>query len=98
MVRFNELGIKVATKAFVGDSIKIERLLNREITVLDYKITDSIKKAGTLCLHMQLEVDGQKRVNFTGAQALIETIQKVPPEKFPFSTIIVKDNDRYEFT
>ena len=98
MVRFKELGIKVSSKAFLGDSIKIDRLLNKEITVHYHKITDSNKRPGTLCLHLQIEFDGQKRVLFTGAQALIEAIQKVPSEKFPFTTIIVKDNDRYEFT
>jgi hypothetical protein len=29
---------------------------------------------------------------------LIEEIQKVPKDKFPFETIIVNDNKIYEFT
>jgi hypothetical protein len=98
MVRFKELGIKVTSRPFVGDSIKIDRILNKEITVLHFKITDSNKKAGTLCLHLQIEYEGQKRVFFTGAMALLEAIQKVPQEKFPFTATIVKENDRYEFT
>ena len=98
MKSFKDMGIKVASRAFIGDSLKIERLLNREITVLYHKIEDSTKKPGTKCLYLQLELEGQKRVLFTVAQALLEAIQKVPPENFPFTTTIVKDNDRFEFS
>ena len=92
------MGIKVVSRAFVGDKLKIERLLNREITVLFHKIEDSVKKPGTKYLSLQIEMDGQKRVVFTGAQALLEAIQKVPEDGFPFTTTIVKDNERYEFS
>jgi hypothetical protein len=91
------MGIQVASRAFTGDSIKIDRLLNKEIKVLYHKIEDSTKKQGTKCLYLQVEFEGQNRLLFTGAQALLEAIQKVPPENFPFTTTIVK-NDRYEFT
>lgn len=92
------MGITVTSRAFVGDSVKIERLLNREITIHHFKITDSTKKAGTMCLYLQLELDGQKRVLFTSAKALMEAIQKVPEDGFPFTATIVKQNDRFEFT
>lgn len=98
MKNFKEMGITVASRAFVGDSIKIERLLNKEITVHYYKIVDSNKKVGTLCLYLQIEYDGEKRVLFTSAQALMEAIQKVPKENFPFTATIVKQNERFEFT
>lgn len=98
MYNFKDLGIKVATRAFTGEKIKLDRILNKEVTVLHFKIEDSSKKPGTKCLWIQLEVDGVKRVNFTGAQALIEAIQKVPEANFPFKTTIVKENDRVEFS
>jgi hypothetical protein len=43
-------------------------------------------------------MDGEKRVVFTGSTILIDTIKQVPKEKFPFETIIVKENEYYEFT
>jgi hypothetical protein len=98
MKNFKDMNITVAARAFVGDSLKIERLLNREIVVHHFKITESTKKVGTKCLYLQLEIDGQKRVLFTGAIALLEAIQKVPAESFPFTTTIVKDNERFEFS
>lgn len=98
MKSFKDMGIKVSSRAFVGDSIKIERILNREIQVLYHKIEDSTKKAGTKCLYLQLEFENQKRVLFTGAQALLEAIQQIPASEFPFTTTIVKDNDRFEFS
>jgi hypothetical protein len=98
MKNFKEMGIKVAARAFVGDSIKMDRILNRPITVHHYKITDSNKKMGTECLHLQITVDGQLRVLFTGATALLEAIRQVPAEDFPFLTTIIKQNERSEFT
>lgn len=98
MKKFGDMGIMVHTPSFSGDSIKIERLLNLEITVHHFEIKESTKKAGTQCLYLQLEIDGQKRVLFTGARALIEAIQKVPHDGFPFLTKIKKQNERYEFT
>ena len=98
MNTFKELGITVACRAFVGDSIKIERLVGKEILVLHHKVTDSTKKLGTQCLYLQLEFEGTKRVLFTGAKALLEAVEKVPENGFPFSTTIVKNNDRYEFS
>ena len=98
MTAFKDLGIRATSRAFTGEKIKIERLLNRETKVIHFKIEDSSKKAGTKCLYLQLEFEGQKRVLFTGAQALIEVIQQIPADKFPFTTTIVKDNDRYEFS
>ena len=65
--------------------------------ILHYKIADSTKKAGTKCLYLQIEYDGQKRVLFTGASALLEAIKMVPETGFPFTTTIVK-NDRFEFS
>lgn len=98
MKTFKEMGIQVASRAFIGDKIKIERLLNRQIIIHHFKIADSNKREGTKCLHLQVEIDGQMRVNFTSASALMEAIQKVPQENFPFTTTIVKDNDRFEFS
>jgi hypothetical protein len=46
----------------------------------------------------QIESDGSKRVLFSGSSYLMDMIQKVPKEGFPFTTTIVKNNEHLEFT
>lgn len=98
MKSFSELGIKITTKGFEGDKIKIERILNKEIIVEDYRIENSKIKEGDKCLWMQIVVDGNKRVLFSGSKYLQEMIKQVKKDNFPFKTTIIKNNDRLEFT
>lgn len=101
MKKFSELGIQsVIQGSLTGDKIKIDRILNREITICDFQIKDSkfADKGNGKCLYIQIEIDGGKRVIFTGSVVLMDTIQKVNKEDFPFITKIVKENDRFEFT
>lgn len=58
MKQFNQFEIKPPTPVFVGDKIKIVKILGKKIIV----------------------------------------IQQIPPDGFPFETIIVQDNERYIFT
>lgn len=103
MTKFSEFNIETTSKNFEGDKIKIERIFNREITVHDFKIEDSkvpaFKEKGVdKFMHLQISIKGEMHVVFTAATALMEAIQKVPGDKFPFDTIIVNDNKRYKFT
>lgn len=98
MKSFSDLGIKPTAQGFTGDKIKIDRLLNREIIILDFKISPSTQKAGTECLTLQIEINEQKHVVFTGAKGLMETIKQVPREEFPFKTTIIKEFDSPRFT
>ena len=100
MKEFSQLGIKSDNKRFVGDKIKMSRILNRKITVEKFKVEDSkYQKDGfDKCLHMQIKLQGNDHVVFTGSRNLIEMIQQVPADAFPFSTTIVKENEMYEFT
>ena len=98
MNSFKDFGITRETKGFKGDKIKTDRLLNREITVHDYKLEDSKKEVGTKCLHLQISINDSYHVVFTAGKDLIADIQKVPKEGFPFTTTIVKENDWLKFT
>lgn len=100
MHSFKDFGIKPQVKCFEGDKIKIDRILNKQILVEEYKIDESkFKDKGTgKLLTLQIFTDNSKRVLFTGSSTLIEMIQKVPKDKFPFMTTIVKENERFEFT
>lgn len=101
MKQFKNFGITTETKAFIGDKIAINKLLNKQITVVDYKITGSkfSDKGNGKCLNLQIEIDGTKRVIFTGSTYLMQQIEQVPENDFPFTaTIEMKDNDSYQFS
>lgn len=103
MNRFNQFDITVTAKSFVGDKIKISKILGKEIVVHDHKIEESkvpaFKERGAgQCLHLQISVNNEKHIIFTSSTWLIEAIQKVPEKGFPFTTIIVQEDDRYKFT
>lgn len=98
MNNFKDFGISAVTSKFIGDKISVSRLVNTEITVVDFKLADSVKKPGTQCLTLQIEKGGEKRVVFTGSRGLISQICQVPRESFPFKTTITIRNEYYEFT
>lgn len=100
MKSFKDFGIESQTKGFEGDKIKIDRILNKEIVVKRYKIETSkfSGKSNGRCLVLEIDVDGQSRIVFTGSVVLQEVIERVPVDGFPFKTKIVRDNERFEFT
>lgn len=97
MKRFSDLGIKVQTTAFVGDKLKVSKILNRQIVVHDYKIEKSKHNDGD-CLYLQIELNQTKYVVFTGSTNMMKQIKQVPKNAFPFETIIVQEDERFEFT
>lgn len=98
MNNFKDLKIKPIAMSFVGEKVRINKVLNSEIVVCDYKIEDSKKKPGTKYLTLQIERKGDKEILFTGSNILMSTIEQVPKEKFPFSTTIIQEDQRYQFT
>jgi hypothetical protein len=100
MFEFKDLGIKPKTKAFTGDKINIDYILNKRILVHAFKIDKSkFEKGGNgNRLTLQIDVDNSQRIVFTGSVNLQEMIKQVPEGKFPFSTVIIKKDKRYEFT
>lgn len=97
MKTFKELGITTNQKGFTGDKIKISKVLNRQIIVLGYKIENSKFNDGK-CLHMQISLGDTKHIVFTGSKHLQELIGQVAKGDFPFTTTIIEENDRFEFT
>ncbi|MGQ0738264.1 MAG: hypothetical protein ACT4OJ_04320 [Bacteroidota bacterium] len=100
MNAFKDLGVKMAPQGFTGNKIDMDDLLNKEIVLLDYKITDSKYqgKGSGKCLHLWVQVEGKKRVAFNGATGLMNTLDQIDKSKFPFTTVIKRENKRYEFT
>lgn len=99
MKSFSQLGIQQINNGFEGEKIKIERVLNKQVVILDFKIEPSkFPDKNEKCLHLQISVDNQKRVIFCTGVALQTALKQIPKEEFPFSTTIVKENMRYQFT
>lgn len=98
MQKFSDFGIKSKIKSFTGEKIDIERVFNIEISVEDFKIEDSTAKPGTKRLTLQIIKSDEQRIIFTGSKNLMDMISDVPKENFPFTTKIVKNDKRFEFT
>jgi hypothetical protein len=98
MNNFKDFNIEPELLSFTGDKIKIDKVLNKEIKVLDFKIEDSKVKTGTKLLTLQIEKSGENHIIFTGSTILMQQIQKVQKDKFPFNTTIVKESEHLKFT
>lgn len=98
MKKFSDFKINVS-KPMAGEKIKISKILNREIIVTDYKITDSKyqKNKSGKCLCFQINFGDEKRVVFTGSDVLINQIKYIDKSELPFETIIIQEGDHYEF-
>lgn len=98
MNNFKDFKIIPAVLNFTGEKIKIDRVLNVEIKIHDFKVDNSKHKVGTEYLTLQIEKAGVKHIIFTGSTILIQMIKQVPKTKFPFTTVIKRENEYYEFT
>lgn len=96
MKQFKAFNIQPKRTVFLGEKIKIDRILNKEISVHAFTLAESKYKGNLLSL--QIKVNGEFRVVFTGSKVLIDMITQVQQDDFPFTTTIVKENEFYEFT
>lgn len=77
-----------APRVLDGEKIKIEDVLNREVTVVGFRVAKGKHKTAR-CLTLQVEVNGEHRVVFTGSEVLISQMEKYGGE-CPFVSIIRK--------
>lgn len=99
MINFSDLGIKPKNDLFVGDKIKMMKIINKEIIVHNYKINESKFENSNSgkCLNMQIEINGERHVLFTGSKVLTEMIQQVSKEDLPFRTTITREGETFQF-
>lgn len=99
MKNFSDLGVKNSFKNFIGDKIKVSEILNLDIIVYDFKIRESKFQYENAreCLWLQIELNGKKRVLFTGSRVLTETIKLIEEGSFPFQTVITREGKSYKF-
>ena len=98
MKKFSDFHIEVS-KPMSGEKIKIAKIINREIVVTDFTISDSKypKNKSGKCLCIQIKIDNETRVIFTGSDVLIKQINGINKSELPFETIIIKEGEHYEF-
>jgi len=99
MKSFKDLGIENKHNTLMGEKIKMDNILNILIYVRDFKIEKSkfTKNKTGDCLYLQIEVDGEIRIVFTGSDVLINTIREVDKKDLPFSTTIKKLGECFIF-
>ena len=100
MKLFSELGVTVDHAPMTGEKIKINKILNKEIEVIDFELNTSKfnQERGKRCLKLQIRYDDELRVIFTGSSMLVGAISKIKKECLPFRTTIVENNGFYQFT
>lgn len=98
MNQFKNFNIQAELNSFTGDKIKIDKVLNREIKVCDFKIEDSKVKPGTKLLTLQIQKSDENHIIFSGSKYLMQQIEQVKKEQFPFTTTIVKESEHLKFT
>lgn len=99
MKSFKDLNIKTHTDHLIGEKIKISKILNKDIIINGFKIGQSKypKNKSGKCLSLQIEVDKEQRVIFTGSDVLISIMEQVKKEDLPIETKIVQEGEHYEF-
>jgi len=100
MNSFKDFGIKAPLPAYVGDKIKMNKVMNKQIIIHRYRIEESKfkDKGNGKRLDMQIEMGGILYILWTSSVVLQETIKQIPAASFPFTTTIVLENERFEFT
>ncbi|MDD3535176.1 MAG: hypothetical protein PHC50_03405 [Candidatus Cloacimonetes bacterium] len=82
-----------------GEKMKIDDLLNQDLIVRGYRIKETKfpKKGGSpYCLTLQIELNSELHVVFSGCIVLVDQIRKYAA-KIPFRAQIVKIGNYYKF-
>lgn len=82
-----------------GEKIRMDDLLNQEIPIIGYRITESKfgKNRSGKCLTIQVEYKGERRVVFTGSDVLIDQLERYG-DNVPFLATIRKVDRFYKLT
>lgn len=82
-----------------GDKIRLDEVINRELLITGYSIKRSKydKNNSGKCLTLQIELDQDRRVVFTGSDVLIEQMEKYG-DHVPFLATIKKIDRYYTLT
>lgn len=81
-----------------GDKIKADKILNKEVRIIDYQIKESKfqEKGNGKMAKIQIEWENEKRILFLGSVPLQETITQIDKSQLPIIAKITKDKGYYE--
>lgn len=85
---------------YIGNKIYPPEIFDKLITIFAFRIGPSkFKERGyDRCIHMQIEVDGVKKVLFSGSKNLCELADEIDKDKLPLTTTIIKrENKSFSF-
>ena len=82
-----------------GAKLKIDDIINKEITVIGYRVKDSkfTKDKITTCLTIQFLLGDTRHVVFTGSQVLLDQCKAYESE-IPFLATVKKVDKYFTFT
>ena len=80
-----------------GQKKRLDEILNKKITVVDYKIRRSKHREGGECLQLQFLMDDEVFILFTGSGVLIHQIESCA-DKIPFECTVSKVDRYYSFS
>ena len=82
-----------------GAKLKIDDILNKEITVIGFRVKDSkfIKANAPTCLTIQFMLGEERHVVFTGSQVLLDQCKSYESE-LPFVTTVKRIEKYFSFT
>lgn len=80
-----------------GNKKFMDDILNKEIIVTDFKISNSKKKEGQECLKLQFLLNDEVCVVFTSSSVLIRQV-RAAADKMPFIATVVKIDKYYSFS
>lgn len=100
MKLFKDLGVTVDAAPMTGEKIKINKVLNKQVEVVDFELNTSKfnQERSKKCLKLQIRYEDELRVIFTGSSMLVNAMSHIKKEDLPFLTTIVESNGFYQFT
>jgi len=98
MKKFSDFNVTPPERVFDGEKIKIFKILNKEVTVINYRLVESKFKQAQQRLDLHVELDGVRYIVFTGSANLIKMITQINKTELPFLTVIEKDGESFKFT
>lgn len=98
MKRFSDFNVTPPERIFDGEKIKIFKILNKEVKVINYRLVESKFKQAQQRLDLHIELDGVRFIVFTGSISLIKMITQIDKSELPFLTIVEKDGESFKFT
>ncbi|MCD8206467.1 MAG: RNA-directed DNA polymerase [Bacteroidales bacterium] len=94
MRKLTDLGIRVERR-FDGEKIAIDGIVDKRIVLLDFELRQSIKKADSTFVMMQIAFEGKKRFVKGGYKFIAAALQRVDHSDLPLETVIRSDKGFY---